>query len=494
LTSPAFAAPKPQPLDAPTKWFYGFGSVAFGVKDNGFSYLLLFFYNSVIGLPATMVSVALLIALVFDACIDPMIGQISDNLRTRWGRRHPFMYAAAVPVALSYLALWNPPHWGQQGVFAYLVVIAIVIRTFVSFYEVPSSALAAEFSSGYDERSVLLSYRYFFGWVGGLALNWIGNRFLFVPDKTHAYGQLNPIGYVHYGMVAAGVMFFAIVVSAAGTHRRIPTLMPPPPRRRLGLAQVLREMFETLSNRSFVFLLASSIFLAMAAGLAASLNYYFNTFFWQFSAKQVSYFTLGVFLSAGAALVVAPRLSKRFGKRPTAMTLYALALTVGLGPVLLRLAGVMPPNHSTALFVIIMCTSVIGTTFGIVASTMGSSMIADVVEVAELKTGRRSEGLLFAASAFIGKAVSGFGILGAGILIDSVHLKAGANPATVPPEVIRQFALTYAPTIIGLYLFAIALMLGYRITRQSHEETLATLAAEAEEIRHPETTLEPQPT
>src|SRR6185295_6605619 len=142
-----------------------------------------------------------------------------------WGRRHPFMYAAAIPVALSYLALWNPPHWGQQGLFFYLVAITIIIRTFVSFYEVPSSALAAEFSSGYDERSVLLSYRYFFGWVGGLALNWIGNRFLFVPDKTHAYGQLNPIGYVHYGWVAAGVMFFAILVSAAGTHRRIPTLM-----------------------------------------------------------------------------------------------------------------------------------------------------------------------------------------------------------------------------------------------------------------------------
>jgi GPH family glycoside/pentoside/hexuronide:cation symporter len=494
LTAPSLAVPKAQPLDTPTKWFYGFGSVAFGVKDNGFSYLLLFFYNTVIGLPATMVSGALAIALVFDACIDPLIGQVSDNLRSKWGRRHPFMYAAALPVALSYMALWNPPHWGELGVFIYLVVIAIVIRTFVSFYEVPSSALAAEFSSGYDERSVLLSYRYFFGWVGGLALNWIGNRYLFVPDKTHAYGQLNPIGYVHYGWVAAGVMFVAILVSAAGTHRRIPTLMPPPPRRHLTLRQILGEMYETLSNRSLIFLLASSICLAMAGGLSASLNYYFNTFFWQFSAKQVSYFTLGVFLSAGAALVAAPRLSARFGKRLTAMTLYALALAVGLGPVLLRLAGVMPPNHSTPLFVIIMFTSVIGTTFGIVAATMGSSMIADVVEVAELKTGRRSEGLLFAASTFIGKAVSALGIFGAGILLDAIGLKAGADPATVPAEVIQRFALTYSPIIVGLYVVAIVVMLGYRITRQSHQETLATLAAEAEETQHPQTTLGAQPT
>src|SRR5436190_18873436 len=103
--SDAAAQPAKDPgrLDFLTKFFYGFGSVSFGVKDNGFSYLLLIFYNQVIGLPATMVSIALLIALVFDACIDPMIGQVSDNLRSRWGRRHPFMYGAALPVALSYL-------------------------------------------------------------------------------------------------------------------------------------------------------------------------------------------------------------------------------------------------------------------------------------------------------------------------------------------------------------------------------------------------------
>ena len=112
---------------------------------------------------------------------------------------------------------------------------------------------------------------------------------------------------------------------------------------------------------------------------------------------------------------------------------------------------------------------------------MVSSMVADVVEASELKTGRRSEGLFFAASAFIQKAVSGFGILGAGILIDSVHLKAGVNPALVPPQVIRSFALTYSPIIIALYAGTIVLMLGYKITRATHAETLRQLAASAEE-------------
>ncbi len=481
MTTPA--PPRAAPLDAATKWFYGAGSISFGVKDNGFSYLLLLFYNQVVGLPAKTVGLAILIALLWDAFLDPLVGQVSDNWRSRLGRRHPFMYAAALPVAVSYLALWNPPAWSQQALFFYLLGVAIVIRTFISFYEVPSSALAAELSSGYDERTVLLSYRYFFGWVGGLTLNYLAFAVFFVPDAAHKVGQLNPAGYARYGLTAAVVMFVAILVSAAGTHKRIPTLRQPP-QRRPSPAQLAREMVATLSNRSFLALMLAGIATAMAAGLVASLNNYFNTFFWQFTARQISWFTLGVYLSAILALVAAPRLAMRFGKRPVAMTLLVCSVVVGVGPLLLRVAGLFPPNHSTALFAIILCTSIVSTAFGIGSATMVSAMIADVVDASELETGRRSEGLFFAAAAFVQKSVSGFGILGATFVIDLIHLNPKADPATIPAEVTRNLALVYAPTIVGLYSLSLLLLLGYRITRQTHEETLARLAAEAEELQH----------
>jgi GPH family glycoside/pentoside/hexuronide:cation symporter len=456
--------------------------VSFGVEDNGLSYMLLLFYNQVVGLAAPLVGLALMVALVIDAFVDPLIGQVSDNFRSRFGRRHPFMYAAALPLAVSYLALWNPPHWGQQALFLYLIVTTVVIRVFISFYEVPSSALSAELSTQYDERTSLLSYRYFFGWVGGLTMNWLAFGVLLVPDATHKLGQLNPAGYSTYGLIASFVMFFAILISAAGTQRRAAKLNLPPPRR-LPLRQAAREMADSLSNRSFLFLLISGIFSAMAGGLVASLNVYFSTFFWGFTAQQISVFTLGVYLSAIIALTAAPRLSRRFGKRPMAMTMIAAAVAVGVGPLLLRLAGLLPPNGSLALMVIIFFTSVISTAFGIIASTMGSSMIADVVEASELKTKRRSEGLFFAASAFTGKAVSGFGILAASTLLSFIHLNANSDPSTVPPSVIQHLGEVYCPLIIGLQACAIVLMLGYKITRTSHEETLGRLAAEAMEAR-----------
>jgi Na+/melibiose symporter-like transporter len=472
-------------LDTGSKLFYGFGSVAFGVKDNGFSYLLLLFYNQVMGLPATLVGLALMIALVFDAVIDPMIGQFSDNLRSRWGRRHPLMYAAALPMAICYAALWNPPHWDHRMLFFYLLGMAILIRGIVSFYEVPSSALAAEFSSSYDERSILLSYRYFFAWVGGLAINLLAFAVLLKPDATHKVGQLNPIGYGHYGLVASAVIFISILVSTAGTHRHIPRLKTPPPRRHLTPGQMLREMRESLSNRSFLFLLAYGITAALATGLGASLNNYFNTFFWGFSARQISLFTLGVFLSAIIALPVTPTLSRRFGKRATAITFTILSMIFGLGPLFLRLAGLMPPNGSLALVATIFCTAIVTTTFIIVYQIMGSSMVADVVEAAELKTGRRSEGLFFAAAAFIQKATSGFGILAASLLITAIGLTPHANPATISPAVTRNLVLTYAPAIIALHAVGLTLLLGYGINRASHQETLRQLAAEAEEVAHP---------
>ncbi len=117
-------------------------------------------------------ALAALIALIFDACIDPLIGQLSDNTRSRWGRRHPYMYAAGAAVRAGLPGALEPAALAAGWrCSATCVVTAIVIRTLSSLFEVPSSALSAEFSTGYEQRSVLLCYRFFFAWVGGLTVN-----------------------------------------------------------------------------------------------------------------------------------------------------------------------------------------------------------------------------------------------------------------------------------------------------------------------------------
>ena len=183
-------------LDFKTKFFYGFGSISFGIKNNGFSYFVLFVYSSVLGLPAWMAGLALNLVLIADAITDPLVGYFSDRTRSRWGRRHPFMYAAALPVAITYYFLWTPPEsLTDWELFSYLLFCAIIIRVFITFYEVPSVSLGPELTDNYVERTSLMSFRYFFGWFGGLTtynLVW----FWFGPSnvtETISDGRFNPI-------------------------------------------------------------------------------------------------------------------------------------------------------------------------------------------------------------------------------------------------------------------------------------------------------------
>jgi len=124
-----------------TRLTFGSGAAAYGVVDNGFNYFLLFYYSQVLGAPSTQVGGAILFALLVDACIDPVIGQASDRFRSRWGRRHPFMYASAVPVALSFLLIWRPPELDDGGLVLYLGVVAAMLRVSLAVYEIPSTAL-----------------------------------------------------------------------------------------------------------------------------------------------------------------------------------------------------------------------------------------------------------------------------------------------------------------------------------------------------------------
>ena len=119
--------------------------MAFGIKSNGFDYYLLAFYSQVVGLDPRLVGLALFISLLFDAVSDPLVGYWSDNLRSRWGRRHPFMYGAAIPVALCFFLVWMPPEsFSDTETFWYLLCLSVLIRTGITFFETPNIALAPE--------------------------------------------------------------------------------------------------------------------------------------------------------------------------------------------------------------------------------------------------------------------------------------------------------------------------------------------------------------
>ena len=460
-----------------TKLSYGIGAIALGLKDNGFSYLLLLFYNQVVGLPAATVGLAIMIALMIDAVLDPMIGQVSDNWRSRWGRRHPFMYAAALPVALSYLLLWYPPlGWSDNALFLYLIVVAVLIRTSLSLFEIPSTALAPELTADYHARTGLMSYRAAFNWYGGLIMAMLTFRVFLQPSPEHPVAQLNSSGYETYGLVSAGVMFAVILISALGTHSRIPYLRTPPPRTG-GAKQALKEMFGAMANRALLPMLAAGVFNAMAYGLSVALSLYFNTFFWAFSAGQVSLFILAQFGSSALALWLVGPISHRLGKRNAAILCKIFACVLGLVPITLRMLGVFPDNGSAILLPLMLSVHLLAVAFASIVAILHGSLSADVVEDHELKSGHRAEGVMAAANIFVAKAVSGVGIFASSMLLSLVGFPEGAVPGQVDESIIRNLALIYLPVIAAMHTCAILCILRYRITRESHAATVAALAA-----------------
>lgn len=464
------------PLTLGAKLSYGVGAVALGLKDNGFSYLLLIFYNQVVGLPAPTVGLAIMIALIADAVLDPIIGQVSDSWRSRWGRRHPFMYVAALPIAASYLALWHPPFgWSHTSLFYYLIVTAMIIRTFIAMFEIPSSALAAELTDDYHERTNLTAWRAAFNWYGGLVMVLLTFRVFLQPSKEHPVAQLNPEGYATYGLCASIVMLAVILISAAGTHNRIHWLRQPPVQKP-DVMRALREMFSAMFTPALLPMLGAGVFNAMAYGLGVALALYFNTYFWQFSAAQVSIFILMQFGSSALAIWIAKPLSHHLGKRNAAVLCKVLAPLFGLTPVILRLLDLFPANGSPVLLPIMLVMHLASVTCASIVAILLGSMGADVVEDHELRSGRRAEGVMAASGIFVAKTTSGVGIFASSVLLAFVGFPEGASPSTLDPQVVRNLALIYVPTMLMMHGLAILCIMRYRITRESHAATLAALA------------------
>ena len=186
----------------------------------------------------------------------------------------------------------------------------------------------------------------------------------------------------------------------------------------------------------------------------------------------MSVLILTSFVSAAIALWIGPRISARLGKKAAAVSIALAAIVLGPAPVVLRLLGLFPENHSPTLMPALIVTNLFALTMTIASSIVSSSMIADIVEDSELTTGRRSEGTFFAAMSFIQKFVSGIGIFTSTVLLGVIGFPQNAKPGEVAPEVVRNLGLVYTPMVVVLYLASIAFLALYPISRARHEENL----------------------
>jgi Na+/melibiose symporter-like transporter len=240
---------------------------------------------------------------------------------------------------------------------------------------------------------------------------------------------------------------------------------------------MLREIVTTFNTRSFAALIATGFFIALGSGIGSSLSLYWTLYVYQFSQAQMSLLVAPVMLGT-LATGIAPVIAKPLGKRNAAILLSWIYVVTSLVPLIVRITGFLPAKSPLLFGLVMIQTAVTPAAMTMVLIMLGS-MISDLVEDAEVRTGRRSEGLLLAANSFVRKATQGLGTLGAGIILMLSSFPEGAERKDVPETILLHLILLYIVVTILLFIGTTISLRLYRVNRGAHEENLKILAERA---------------
>ena len=470
------------PLSFNTKMAYGIGQVAEGLKNGALAYFLLFYYSQVLGMSPGWAGAAVGVSVIIDAFTDPMAGSLSDNWKSRLGRRHPFMYASALPLGITFYLLFHPLVTGDLPLLIWLIVFTNLTRTAMTLYHVPHIALGAEMTDDYDERSSVVSYRMFMSSFGYLLAIFIGFGIFFRETADFQNGQLNAAAYPPMALTVALLMVLTIFWSALGTRHLIPFLPKAaegmPLRPWAAIVRMADDVALAVRSRSFRWLFLGVLILFVIIGVDAALNIYMYTYFWELSGAQIALLAPMYWLGVMGGTLASSWLQRLFGKKPLLLFGTASWAFWQMLPVVLRLVGWFPENGDDLLVPLLAAMRVFQGLCTVQSNVAYGSMMADVIDEHELNTGKRQEGIFFAASSFSAKAPVGLGTIIAGFGLELINWPTGAHirtAADVAPETIAHLGILYGPFVAGFGIVCVWCYTHYDLSRERHQEILEEL-------------------
>ncbi|ANV91716.1 MFS transporter [Picosynechococcus sp. PCC 8807] len=454
------------PLKLSTQLAYGAGTVGVSMTGNILVFFVLFFFTDVAGLPPDKSALILMVGKVMDAISDPVVGWLSDHTTSRWGRRFPWMIFGVVPFALCFVAMWGIPTTNTQWLLIYYITLALIFNTAYTVIFLPYVALTPELTSDYNERTQLNSFRFTFA-IGSsiLALALAQGVFRVVPVVSQRYLVLAVIT----AAIALGSMYWCV----RGTWQRVQFMEQYRQQHqqrhqpRLSLVQQLQIVF---NNRPFLLVMGIYLCSWLGAQLTAVVMQYFVVSWLGLSDFVFTQFALVVQGTALLMLFVWSRLSRRWGKR----TVYAL----GMGFWIIAQAGLffLQPGQEKWLFLL-------GFMAGLGVSTaylIPWSMLPDVIELDELRTGQRREGVFYAFMVMLQKLGIAFGIYIVGKALDwagYIERVPGSPPAVQPDSALWVIRLVIGPLGTVLLIGGLILAYFYPITQGFHAEIRRKLQA-----------------
>lgn len=436
-----------------TKLAYGSTDFGFAFTDSAIAIVYMIFLTNVIGLALEAVFLITLIRMTWDYINDPIIGFLTDRTRTRWGRRRPYLLFGIIPYGIAFTMLWwQPPLSSQVWLVVYYALAWIVYDTILTLVSMPYFALTPELTQDYDERTSLTSYRMAFSIIGSLVaytvwLMVIGER---TPGNADHIFTMAAI----FGAISAVPMFFTFIATKerpSYAHQSRPSL---------------RESLKAArTNRPFMFAAGIFLFTWTAISIIEPTLLYFLKYRMNLPDDTADIVAGTVFISALVVLPFWLWISRKTDKRKA-----YIAGMIFLSSVMCTLIFISP---EMGFPVVITLAALAG--IGVSAvHVLTWAMIPDAVEVDELNSGHRHEGIFYALVTLMRK-------ISASVAVSLIPLvwKWSGYVADAPQQgekAITAIRIMVGPVpslfLIGGIIFAIF----YPLSRQAHRETRLRIA------------------
>lgn len=434
----------------------------FGVGDFGVSvmgaliqFYMLFYYTDVVHIDPGLAGTAMLVGkLTWDMVNDVLFGYLQDRYNTRWGKRRPYLIFCAVPMMLGFWLLLSLPE-GLTGAKAFFAIIgtSMLFDTFHTLVVTAYSAMTAELTLDYDERTSLTTYRMVFsiiGYIGGAGASMLLAGIISDMTGASAREAWSLVGLIFGTLAAITTLIPGLFVTDKPVIDAEPTQLPP-----------LKAFASTLKNKPFTKYLTISMIMSTAFTMVTTMLSYYLIY--QLDMGDSLYVVMFLMLGTLAlCLVPCAGVSAKLGKAKT----YALGITIASAG--LMVAFFLRGEMSVIIYVL---AAIVGLGFSS-QWVCPHSMMPDVIEYDELETGERREGIYYGMNATAGKITGSLGTAICGWGMDLTGYVEGAVQTRAALMGIRvMFAV-----IPALLLFVcVPLLLKYPITRESHAKVLAAL-------------------
>lgn len=433
---------------------YGFGDFGFNLYWTTVSFFILYFYTDVLGLSGTVAGLIFLVAMLWDAITDPLMGYYAQRTRSRWGSYRPYFLFGAVPLGASLILTFHNPSLEGSALIAYVLLTHMLFRTAYTAVNIPYSALSAKITRSTEERNSLSAWRISFATLGSAFVAYSTLKLVEIFGQGNAaLGFTLTVGcYAALSLPVFGILFFTVREPDHDRGSDRP-------------ANLRRNLLDLFKNKPFVVVAAATVLATLGSVLASkTLVYYFKYVIGDDTAVGTAFAinSLVILMAAPFWALVTARMSKRSVWRAGALISIASSLLLFV-------------NTSETVPVVV---AIVGfSAFGVAAAHLTFwSALPDTVEYGELQNGRRDESLVFGVMGFIQKASYGVAAALAGFLLDQIGYQANAAQSQTTLEALK-IVMTLIPA--GFILAAFFVIGNYRLDRVTHGRILRVLQKRA---------------